>query len=82
MRIEILGAEGCPTCTALLQETINIVCQMQVLAGVDKVTDKAVIESYGNNALPGFVINGKLKASGRLPSKSEIMRWIGEEVSD
>jgi hypothetical protein len=80
MKIEILGVEGCPNCTALVQETINILAQMQVPAGVEKVTDKAVIESYGPGAIPGFVINGRLKAGGRLPSRAEIIRWIREEL--
>lgn len=79
MKIEILGVEGCRNCTALVQETINILAELQVPATVDKVVDKAVVQSYGPGAIPGFVINGKLKAGGRLPVKAEIIRWVREE---
>ncbi len=79
MKIEILGVEGCPNCTRLVQETINILAEIQVPAAVEKVVDKEVVQSYGPGAIPGFVINGELKAGGRLPVKAEIIRWIREE---
>lgn len=79
MKIEVLGVEGCPNCTDLVQETINILAQLQIPAGVEKVVDKEVINTYGSNVIPGFVINGSLKTSGRLPNKSEIIKWIKEE---
>lgn len=79
MKIEILGVEGCPNCTRLVQTTIDILAEMQVPAAVEKVVDPAVTASYGPGAVPGFVINGELKAGGRLPVRAEIIRWIGEE---
>ena len=79
MKIEILGVDGCPNCTQLVQETINILAQLQIPAGVEKVVEKEIINAYGSNVIPGFVINGKLKAGGRLPSKFEIIKWIKEE---
>jgi hypothetical protein len=79
MKIEILGVDGCPNCTALVQDTIDLLAQLQIPAGVSKVTDQAVIKTYGQQVIPGFVINGKLKASGRLPNKAEIIKWVKEE---
>lgn len=78
MKIEILGVEGCANCTRLVQETINILAGMQVPAAVEKVTDQAVVASYGPGAIPGFVIDGELKAGGRLPKKAEIREWVRE----
>jgi len=80
MKIQILGVDRCPNCTALVQETIDILAQLQIPAGVEKVVDKDVINTYGSSVIPGFVINGNLKASGRLPGKSEIIKWIKEEL--
>jgi len=80
MDIQILGVEGCSNCSALVQNTINILAQLQIPASVNKVTDQSVIQSYGQLAIPGFVINGQLKAGGRLPNKFEIIKWIKEEI--
>lgn len=79
MIIEILGVEGCPNCTELVRETINILSRIQVSAYVEKITDQKVIGSYGPGVVPGFVLNGKLKAGGRRPSAAEILQWIKEE---
>jgi len=79
INIKILGVEGCPNCTNLVQTTINILSELQIAAGVEKVTDKKIVESFGPGAIPGFVINKKLKAGGRLPSRKEIVSWLKEE---
>jgi len=79
MDIQILGVDGCSNCSALVQDTIDILAQLQIPASLNKVTDQSVVQSYGKQAIPGFVINGKLKAGGRLPSKFEIIKWIKEE---
>ncbi|MTI83258.1 MAG: thioredoxin family protein [Firmicutes bacterium] len=70
INIKILGVEGCPNCTAMVQTTINIWSELQIAAGVEKVTDKKMVESFGPGAIPGFVINGKLKAGGKLPTST------------
>ncbi len=79
MKIEILGVESCVNCTALVQETINILAELGVEASVDKVVDPETVQSYGPGSIPGFVINGELKAGGRLPGREEIINWIKEE---
>ena len=80
MEIQILGVDGCSSCSALVQDTFDVLTQLQVPAAVNKVTDQSVIQAFGQQAIPGFVINGKLKVGGRLPSKFEITKWIKEEI--
>jgi len=64
----------------VFQDTIIILAQLQIPASVNKVTDQSVIQSYGQQAIPGFVINSQIKAGGRLPNKFEIIKWIKEEI--
>ena len=47
-------------------------------AEVEKVEDIDKIISFGVMMTPAVVINGKVKASGRIPSTEEIKKWIQE----
>ena len=78
MEIRILGP-GCPRCHEVEKRTINVLAQLGVAADVQKVTDIKKIMEYKIFSTPGFVINGKVKSSGRIPSLDEIKRWIEEE---
>jgi len=78
MEIRILGP-GCPRCGEVEKRTINVLAELNVGADVQKVTDIKKIAEYKVFATPGFVINGKVKSSGRIPSQEEIKRWIQEE---
>ncbi|MBN1223483.1 MAG: TM0996/MTH895 family glutaredoxin-like protein [Candidatus Aminicenantes bacterium] len=79
MEIRILGA-GCPRCGEVEKRTINALAALNVSADVQKVTDIKKISEYKIFATPGLVINGKVKASGRIPSPEEIKKWIKEEI--
>ena len=79
MEIRILGP-GCPRCGEVEKRTINALAELNVGADVQKVTDIKKIAAYRIYATPGFVINGKVKSSGRIPSPEEIKRWIQEEM--
>jgi len=79
MEIRILGP-GCPRCREVEKRTINALAELNVGADVQKVTDIKKISEYKIFATPGLVINGKIKASGRIPSPEEIKKWIQEEM--
>jgi small redox-active disulfide protein 2 len=79
MEIRILG-KGCPRCEELEKRTVNVLDELRVAADVQKIKDIKDIASYGILSTPGFVINQKVKSSGRLPSKDEIKAWIREEL--
>ncbi len=78
MEIKILGA-GCPRCQEVEKRTINVLAEMNIPADVQKVTDISEIAKYKIIATPGLVINGKVKCSGRIPSKEELKKWIESE---
>lgn len=78
MEIKVLGT-GCKKCTELAKLVQEVVAEINLPATVDKVEDIAQIVQYGVMLTPGLVINGKVKVSGRVPSKAEIKRMLEEE---
>jgi len=80
LNIAILGP-GCPSCDQLEQMVMSILTEENIGAEVEHIRDVREIASYGMVATPALVINGKLKSSGRLPSKTQIKDWIKESES-
>ena len=75
MEIKVLGP-GCPKC----QQTEKIVKEAVAEAGVDasmeKVTDTMEIAGYGVMGTPAVVIDGEVKAVGKIPTKEDVKGWI------
>lgn len=80
MNIKLLGAKGCQVCQRLEQDVFDVLSELQVAAAVDKIEDVDRILQYDVFSLPGVVINGQVKISGRAPSKSELRTWIKELI--
>ncbi len=72
MEIRVLGT-GCANCKKLEANVFEALSKLDITANVQKLTDIADIMSYGVLSTPGLVVDGELKASGRLLSVSEIM---------
>jgi len=77
MEIKVLGP-GCPNCGEVEKRVINALAELNVAAAVEKVTDIKKMMSFGIQATPGLVIDGKIVCSGRIPRIEEIKTWIGE----
>ena len=75
MKIEILGT-GCPKCKKLEENAKKAVSELKVKAEIVKVTDIGKIVDYGVMSTPALVVNGKVKASGRIPDVEEIKKWL------
>ncbi|MFH1134417.1 MAG: thioredoxin family protein [Nanoarchaeota archaeon] len=75
MRIEILGT-GCPKCKMLEKNAIKAVTDAGVQAEIIKVTDIEKIIEYGVMSTPAIVIDGKVKAYGKIATTEEIRRWL------
>lgn len=71
MEIKILGS-GCSNCNDLLKRTEKAVEELGIEATFEKVTDMVQIMSFGVMKTPALVVNGKVKASGRIPSIEDI----------
>ncbi|NVM56735.1 MAG: thioredoxin family protein [Desulfobacterales bacterium] len=75
MEIKVLGP-GCPNCERLEHEVYKILGELNLGADVEHVRDLKEIASYGFVATPGLVINGKLVSTGKVPSKTQIIKWL------
>lgn len=71
MRIEILGS-GCVNCQKLEENVKEAVKKLNLDAEVEKVTDMAKIMGYGVMSMPGLVMDGVVKMTGRVPGVKEI----------
>lgn len=80
MEIKILGS-GCANCKRLEALVKEVAVEKELEATFQKVTDYMDIVSYGVMRTPGLVVNGKVVAYGRIPSKEEIAAWL-EPVQD
>lgn len=79
MKVEILGT-GCPKCKKLMQLTQEAVLElgMGTTASLTKVEKIEDIMNYGVMMTPALVIDGKVAAAGRIPSKNDIKKLLSE----
>ncbi len=79
MEIKVLGS-GRARCNQLTRDVINVLAQMDVAADVEKVEDIKKIMLYNVMSTPALIVNGKVKATGRVPRISELKKYIKEEL--
>lgn len=77
IKIEVLGT-GCAKCKRVLKNVEKAVSTTGIEADVKKIEDINEITSRGVFMTPGLVINGELKAMGRVPPVSEIIEMLKE----
>lgn len=75
MEIKVLGP-GCANCKRLYAEAEKAIAQSGQPATIAKVEAMEDIVAYGILRTPGLVIDGKVVASGRIPSAAEIVTMI------
>ncbi len=81
MDIKILGP-GCSNCQRLETVAREAVIEMGVEATLSKVTKWDQIMAYNVIATPGLVIDGKVVAAGRIPSKAEVVSMLATALSE
>jgi small redox-active disulfide protein 2 len=79
LEICIVGP-GCPRCNALGQAAMAALAELNLPADIRHVRNLTEIAQYGILSTPGLVINGKVKASGKVLSKEQIKAIISEEM--
>jgi len=77
MEIKILGM-GCPKCKMLEENTRKALQELGINTEIEKVQDINKIMEYNVMFTPGLVVNGEVKAAGKVPSKEEIKKIIQE----
>lgn len=77
MHIKVLGP-GCKKC----HETDKVVRETVADAGsdatVEYITDIAEIAKHGIFSTPAVIVDGDVKAVGKVPSKADVKKWIGK----
>jgi small redox-active disulfide protein 2 len=71
MIIKILGS-GCANCANLEAAAREAATDLGIDATFEKVTDYAVIASYGVMRTPALVVDERLALSGRVPTASQV----------
>jgi len=74
-KIEILGV-GCAKCHKLEELVREVAKQEGINADISKVEDFKKIMNYGVMTTPALVIDGDVKAAGKIPSIDQIKGWL------
>lgn len=74
-RIQILGA-GCAKCSQLATATQAAATRLGLTFEIEKITDYARFAEYGVMLTPALVVDGKLKAAGRIPTNVELEQML------
>ncbi|MBW1712467.1 MAG: TM0996/MTH895 family glutaredoxin-like protein [Deltaproteobacteria bacterium] len=77
MEIKVLGP-GCAKCKKTEEIVKAAVAESGAEAQVDKVTDMMEIATYGVFGTPAVVVDGQVKAVGKVPTKDEVKGWLDE----
>jgi len=75
MDVKVLGP-GCVNCKRLYAEAEKALEQLGMPATLTKVEKFEEIKAYKVLMTPALVINGEVKAAGRIPSVAEITTWL------
>lgn len=75
VKIEVLGM-GCENCRRLMSNVETAVGQLGITAEIKKVEDIAAIMERGVMLLPGLIVDGELRVSGRVADVVEIKRIL------
>lgn len=74
-KIQILGT-GCRKCTLLAETAAQAAQDLGVPHTLEKVTDLNDIASFGVMFTPALVVDGVVKAAGRVPSLDETKQLL------
>ncbi len=75
MEIKILGT-GCSKCDKLEKNIEIALKELNINANIIKVENLAEIVSYGVMSTPGLVIDGEVKAIGKVPNVKDLKKML------
>jgi small redox-active disulfide protein 2 len=76
-KIQVLGP-GCPKCRKLAENARAAVEQLELDFEIEKVTDINEIMKFGVMITPALVVDGQVKAIGKVPSADEIRQILAQ----
>ena len=74
-KLQILGT-GCAKCTKLAEATEHAAQSLGLPYEIEKVTEIQRIMAFGVMTTPALVVDGVVKASGRVLSSDEIRKLL------
>lgn len=77
MKIQVLGT-GCMKCNKLYEEAQKAINLAGVEAELEKIEKIDQIIKFGVAITPALVIDGQVKASGKVPKAEQIAAWLKE----
>ena len=80
-KLQILGT-GCPRCSKLAENAEAAAKGLGIEFTIEKVTDINEIMKFGVMMTPALVINGEVKAAGRIPATAELANWLTTSVTN
>ncbi|MCA1960868.1 MAG: thioredoxin family protein [Desulfomonile sp.] len=75
LRVVILGP-GCSQCDRLEQMVMQVLSELNLAASVEHVTDLMEIAKFGLVRTPALAVNGKVVASGMVPTAKRIAECL------
>lgn len=78
MEIKVLGT-GCAKCDKLFEQVQLAVAEAGVDAEVIKVTKLDEIMTHAVMLTPALIIDGQVKAAGKVPKVGQIVAWLVAE---
>ncbi len=75
--IKVLGP-GCAQCDRLEQELMQVMSETGMMADIEHIRDIKEIGRHGVMGSPALIINGKVKAVGKVPPRTQLIQWLKE----
>jgi small redox-active disulfide protein 2 len=73
--IQIVGT-GCPRCSQFFELTNTAAKELGISYKIEKVCDITKIVAMGITVTPALIVDGVVKAAGRVPSKEAIKKFL------
>ena len=74
-KLQILGT-GCPKCKQLAEAAKQAAEELGIEYELEKVTDLNDIMGFGVMITPALVVDGEVKAQGKVPSADDIKKSL------
>ena len=74
-KIQIVGT-GCPKCAQLFEQTEIAAKELGITYKIEKIYDINKIADMGIMITPALVVDGVVKAAGKIPSKENIKKRL------
>ena len=79
-KIQILGV-GCPKCKKLSENAVAAAEKLGIEYDLEKVTEIDRIMDFGVMMTPALVVDGKVVASGNIPSSDDIAKMLASDAA-